>query len=340
MFWSDIIQWNPGSGTGLEPLLLLLFAMLIEAYVGEAKFIFRFVPHPVVLIGRLVGVLDRKLNREKRSGMDRAVRGFITVLVVCGVVGTVGAGIDWVSKNHPFGWIIELVLIISLIAQRGLFDAVRRVGVALRDASLEDARGEVSHVVGRDPAQLDDHGVARAAIESLAENFSDGVVAPVFWYVLFGFPGLVVYKAINTLDSMIGYRNDRYRAFGFSAARIDDIVNYVPARLAGLLLALAAMFTPQARPGLALKTMLRDASKHRSVNAGWPEGAVAGALDLALAGPRRYPDRVVRDPWIGAGTAKATHADIRRALFLYAVAGLLLAAAVGGLAVFNMMYLH
>lgn len=339
MLWSDITAWNPGSGTGLEPLLLLLFALMIEAYVGGARFIFRFVPHPVVLIGRLIGVLDRKLNREKRSNMDRAVRGFITVLIVCAIVGAVGAGVDWLTRNHPFGWIVELLLIISLLTQRALYDAVRRVGIALRDRSLEDARQEVSHIVGRDPAQLDSHGVARAAIESLAENFSDGVVAPVFWYVLFGFPGLIVYKAVNTLDSMIGYRNDRYRAFGFSAARIDDIANYIPARLSGLILAVAAMFAPQAKPGKAFRTMFRDAGKHRSVNAGWPEGAVAGALGLALAGPRRYPDRIVKDPWIGDGTAKATHADIRRALFLYVVAGLLGAAIVGGIAVFRMMYL-
>lgn len=339
MFWSDIASWNPGSGTGLEPLLLLLFAIFIEAYIGEARFVFRFVPHPVVLIGRLIGLLDRKLNREKRSNMDRAVRGFITVLIVCGVTGIIGAGVDWVSRNHHFGWIIELLLIVSLIAQRGLFNAVRKVGIALRDGSLEDARGEVSHIVGRDPAQLDQHGVARAGIESLAENFSDGVIAPIFWYVIFGFPGMIIYKAINTMDSMIGYKNDQYRAFGFSAARIDDIVNYIPARLTGLLFVLAAAFTPNASPMGALKTMIRDASKHRSVNAGWPEGGVAGALDLALAGPRRYPGRVVKDPWIGSGTAKATHKDVKRALYLYAVAGLIGAAIVGGIAVARMIWL-
>jgi adenosylcobinamide-phosphate synthase len=180
--------------------------------------------------------------------------------------------------------------------------------------------------VGRDPAHLDAHGIARAAIESLAENFGDGVVAPVFWYVLFGFPGLLVYKAINTMDSMIGYKTPHYKAFGFSAARIDDIVNIIPARLAGLFLVLAAIFVPTANPMRAARVMLRDAGKHRSPNAGWPEAAVAGALNLALAGPRRYPGRVVKDPWIGDGSAKATHRDIRRALYLYAVACLINAA--------------
>jgi len=339
MFWSQIVNWNPGSGSGLEPLLLLLFGIFIEAYIGEARLIYKFVPHPVVLMGRLIGMLERKLNREKRSNMDRAVRGFITVLVVCTVVGAIGAGIDWASRNHQFGWIIELMLIISLIAQRALFNAVRKVGIALRDGSLEDARGEVSHIVGRDPAQLDSHGVARAAVESLAENFSDGVIAPLFWYVIFGLPGMMVYKAINTMDSMIGYKNERYRAFGFSAARIDDIVNFVPARLTGLLFMLAAIFTPQASPGGALRIMFRDASKHRSVNAGWPEGAVAGALNIAIAGPRRYPDRLVKDPWIGSGTAQLTHLDIKRALYLYVVAGLIAAAMITGIAILRMMWL-
>ena len=338
MFWTDFTDWQTG-GSGLEPLLILLFAMAIEAYIGEARFIFRFIRHPVAIIGGLIGVLDRKLNREKRSNMDRAVRGFITVVIVCGVAGAVGYGVTWLTAFHPFGWIIELILATTLIAQRGLFDAVRRVGVALRDGSLEDARGEVSHIVGRDPAQLDEHGVSRAAIESLAENFSDGVIAPVFWYVLFGFPGLIVYKAINTLDSMIGYKDDRYRAFGFSAARIDDIVNFVPARLSGLILVFAAMFTPTAHPLKALKVMLRDAGKHRSVNAGWPEGAVAGALNIALAGPRRYPGRVVKDPWVGDGSARATHGDIRRALYLYVVAGLINFGVVATIAAARMIWL-
>ncbi len=310
------------SGTaGFDPLIILLIALAVEAYIGEARFLFRFIKHPVVIIGGMIDFLDRKLNRESRSDMDRAVRGFLTVVVVCCVCGAFGLGIAWLSQNHPWGWVVECVLTITLLAQRGLYKAVQLVGRRLRDESLESARNAVSHIVGRDPAQLTGHGVARAAIESLSENFGDGVVAPAFWYVLFGFPGLIIYKAINTMDSMIGHRTSRHRAFGFSAARIDDIMNIIPARLAALFIALAALFAPKANTLHSFRIMLRDANKHRSPNAGWPEGAMAGALDIAVAGPRRYPGGVlVKDPWVGDGTSHVTHVHIKRALYLYFVA--------------------
>jgi len=191
---------------------------------------------------------------------------------------------------------------------------VKAVADGLRDGGLAGGRAAVSMIVGRDPDSLDGPGVARAAIESCAENFSDGVVAPVFWYVVLGLPGIMVYKTVNTLDSMIGHRSERYRAFGWASARFDDLLNLVPARLAGVLIAAAALATRGARPGAALRTMLRAAGKHRSPNAGWPEAAMAGALGLALAGPRRYGTEVVRDPWIGDGRAQAGEADIRAAL--------------------------
>ncbi len=331
MFIFDMIS----GPAGFDPLFALLLAMAVEAGVGSANFVFRFVRHPVAIIGGLIGGLDKKLNRENRSPMDRAVRGFITVIIVVTVCGAIGCAIAWLSRNHPWGWMIEFLLVITLIAQRGLYDAVRRVGVTLRGDNLEASRDAVSHIVGRDPAQLDDHGVARAAIESLAENFSDGIVAPVFWYVLFGFPGLLIYKAINTMDSMIGYKTPKYQAFGFSAARIDDIVNIIPARLSGFFIALAALFVPTANPLKAIKIMFRDAGKHRSPNAGWPEGAMAGALNLALAGPRRYPDRTVKDPWIGDGSAMVTHRDIRRALYLYVIACLINAVCIAAIALFR-----
>ena len=180
------------------------------------------------------------------------------------------------------------------------------------------------HIVGREPASLDAFGVARAAIESLAENFIDGVVAPVFWYLLLGLPGLLAYKTANTLDSMIGHRTPRYRDFGWAAARFDDALNLVPAPLSGLLLVTAAAFAKGGRPGRALMIMLRDGRKHHSPNAGWSESAIAGALGLALAGPRRYPEGLVADPWLGDGTARAATPDIARALRLYRLACLIL----------------
>jgi adenosylcobinamide-phosphate synthase len=196
---------------------------------------------------------------------------------------------------------------------------------------LEAGRFAVSRIVGRDPQSLDAHGVARAAIESLAENFSDAVVAPVFWYVLLGLPGLLAYKAVNTLDSMVGYRDDRYRDFGWASARLDDLLNLIPARLSGLILSVAALFAPRGNPFRAAITMVRDARHHRSPNSGWPEAAMAGALDLALGGPRKYPGLTVTESWMGKGRAMANVADIDRALVLFTAACVIDAGLVVGL---------
>lgn len=311
-----------GGVHGFDPLVLLLIALIIEASVGELRLLFKFVPHPVILIGRLIDWFDRKLNREDRSNMDRAIRGALVVVIIVVLCAIIGWAVAWLTQHHDFGWIVELLGLVALLAGRNLYDRVRAVAIALR-TGLEPARNEVAHIVGRDPRQLDEHGVARAAIETCAENFCDGVVAPVFWYALFGFPGILVYKAVNTMDSMIGHMSPRYRAFGMTAARLDDVLNLIPARLSGLFLAFGAFFVPTASPKNAFKVMLRDAGKHRSMNAGWPEGAAAGALGLALAGPRRYSVQIVNDPWIGDGTAKATDKDIHRMLYLFMVASLI-----------------
>ena len=272
-----------------------------------------------MLAGRAIAFFERKLNRPNRSdARARRERGIVTVIVLVGGAAAIGWVIQALCRGRPFGALIEALMIGILIAQRSLFRPCRRRG-AWRCAigGLAAGREAVSHIVGRDPARLDAHGVARAAIESLAENFSDGVVAPVFWYLLCGLPGLFAYKMANTLDSMIGHRSARYRDFGWAAARFDDLLNLVPARLSGLLLAAAALFAGKARPARGVAAMLRDARKHRSPNAGWPEAAMAGALGLALAGPRHYAEGIVADPWLGDGTARATTADIGRALRLY-----------------------
>jgi adenosylcobinamide-phosphate synthase len=300
-----------------DPLLLLAAGLAIDALFGDMPALFARIPHPIVLAGRGVAFFDRKLNREIRSEQSRRTRGIITVIVLVGGAAALGWVIEQLCRGSLAGIAIEILLIAVLVAQRSLFDHVAAVARALADGGLLAGREAVRHIVGRDPAGLDAHGVARAAIESLAENFSDGVVAPVFWYLVLGLPGLFAYKMANTLDSMIGHRAPHYLAFGWAAARLDDLANFVPARISGVLIAAAAFFARDGRPSRALLIMLRDGRKHRSLNAGWPEGAMAGALGLALAGPRRYVEGVVEDPWVGEGTARAAPADIARALMIY-----------------------
>jgi adenosylcobinamide-phosphate synthase len=314
-----------------QPLLLLVAGLVVDALFGEMPAVFRYVTHPVVLTGRAIAFFDRKLNREDRSDVARRERGIVTVAVLVGGAALLGWAVEQVCRGSVLGAVVEVVLIAVLVAQRSLYEHVAAVAAGLATGGAAGGREAVRHIVGRDPMSLDTHGVARAAIESLAENFSDGVVAPVFWYLLLGLPGLFAYKVANTLDSMIGHRTPRYRAFGWAAARLDDVLNTVPAPLSGLLFAAAAVFAKKCRPGHALAIMLRDGRKHHSPNAGWPESAMAGALGLALAGPRRYPEGLVADPWLGDGSARAGVSDILRGLQVYRLAcviqgGLLLGA--------------
>ena len=309
---------------GPDPLLILLLALLLDAYIGDPPGLWRVVPHPVELMGRAITGFERRLNRESRGEGARRVRGVLVVLFLTGASAAVGWAIGRGAREVPFGWLVELALVMTLVAQRSLYRHVAAVARALDEGGLAEGRRAVAHIVGRNPESLDQHGVARGAIESCAENLADGVIGPVFWYVvLFGLPGLAAYKMVNTLDSMIGHRSPRYRAFGAAAARLDDAVNFVPARLTAAIIALAAVFVPSASPFDAARTMLRDARKHRSLNAGWPEAAMAGALGLALAGPRRYAETVVKDAWMGGGRARATPRDIRAALYLFVVACLI-----------------
>ncbi len=318
---------------GAEPLVLLLAALILDAALGDFAWLYRKVPHPTAALGALIGWLERRLNRERRGRRARLLRGALTVALVVGLAAAVGWAVAWGARRLPHGWIVELTAMVTLFAGRSLIDHVRAVARALERDGLAAARAAVRHLVGRDPATLDAHGVARGALESLAENFGDAVVAPAFWYALLGLPGLCAYKAVNTLDSMIGYTAPRYREFGMTAARLDDAVNWIPARLAAVLLALAAGFVGGARPGRALATIWRDGGRHRSANAGRLEAAMAGALGLALAGPRRYPDgTVVDDPWLGDGSARAMPADLRRGLWLTAVAYLILVGLVAAMA--------
>ena len=290
--------------------------------MGYPDILYRWLRHPVVWIGAAITGMDRAWNRAAARPALRRGGGVLTVLVlVAGGAGT-GLGLDRGIATMLVEWPwwalgVKAVLASSLLAQRSLHDFVARVPAAMDREGLAGGRRAVAHIVGRDPESLDAAAVNRAAIESLAENFSDGVVAPAFWLLVGGLPGLLVYKAVNTADSMIGHKNERYLQFGWAAARLDDLLNLPASRLTAALIALAALTRRGAKATGALRAVFRDASRHRSPNAGWPEAAMAGALDLRLAGPRRYGGAVVDDAWMGDGRATATTDDARAALSLY-----------------------
>ncbi|HEY0329095.1 MAG TPA: adenosylcobinamide-phosphate synthase CbiB [Rhodopseudomonas sp.] len=303
-----------------DTLLIVVAALVFDALIGDPDWLWRRAAHPVVWIGALIGFLDRALNRDQWSPALRKSAGVVAVIVLLTVAVGTGFLLQKILWQTWGSVVVEGLLASVLIAQRSLYQHTARVRAGFAEGGLAAARRAVAMIVGRDPEQLDEAGVARAAIESCAENFSDGVVAPVFWLALLGLPGLIAYKAINTADSMIGHRSARYNSFGWAAARLDDLLNLVPARLAGALIALAA---PLAGGSIrtAFKVMRRDAPKHRSPNAGWPEAAMAGALGVALAGPRRYAEGLVEDPYLNAEAPNhATPDDIGGALTLMAAA--------------------
>ncbi|WP_434052008.1 MAG: adenosylcobinamide-phosphate synthase CbiB [Roseibium sp.] len=297
-------------------LWLLLAALLLDAVVGDPDWLWRRLPHPVVWIGKVIAFFDRKMNRASLSSGKRKNAGIVLLLVL--VLGglALGAILHVFLAHLPFGDAFIVVIAAVFIAQNSLYRHVAAVRDGLESGGLEGGRTAVAMIVGRDPEQLDEAGVSRAAIESCAENFSDGVVAPVFWFALLGLPGLIAYKAVNTADSMIGHKNETYQDFGWASARFDDLINLPASRLSGLFIALSAPLA-HGSAGRSLSCMVTDARKHRSPNAGWPEAAMASALDIALAGPRDYPGYTVDDPYMNeAGRKQATANDIDRAVIV------------------------
>jgi adenosylcobinamide-phosphate synthase len=296
--------------------LALAAALLVDRLAGDPPSLWSRAPHPAALIGKLIDMLDAKLNDPLQSFSRRRRRGVAAILAVAALAGTAGVFLELAFSALPFSLLLNAIAASALIAQKSLVDHVQRVADRLASEGLEGGRDAVALIVGRDISVLDEGGVSRAAIESAAENFSDGVVAPALWYVLLGLPGLIVYKAVNTADSMIGNRSPRHDAFGWAAARLDDLLNLVPARLSALLIAAAAVFVrgDMRRAG---RIAWRDARLHKSPNAGWPEAAAAGALGLALGGPRRYGAIEVDGAWLNPeGRSNAGATDIRRAIRL------------------------
>ncbi len=316
---------------GPGPLLLLLAAMAIDALIGGLAPALPLPPGPATLMTRLGADLDRRLNRLERGDITRLVRGALVVLVMAVAAMAIGELIHLASGHLPYGWGLELVALLGCLQLGDPWQRLRAVHRALDLRGIDAARGLIGEFTRRGPGSLDDHGVARAAVEAVAKHLNQGVVAPVFWYILLGLPGAMLWTVVNVLDEIVGHRSPRYEQFGMVAARLDDALNFLPARMTGGLIVLAAAFLGSAAPLTAFRTLLRDARYHRSINAGWPEAAMAGALGLALGGPYQDGAMTVREVWIGQGRARATSADIRRALALHAVTCLVLAGLVGTL---------
>jgi adenosylcobinamide-phosphate synthase len=296
--------------------LIAPIALLLDRLIGYPQRLVDRIGHPVIWYGWIIDVLEIRLNSPDRTDRDRRDGGIITLVVLLFVTFLATVLVVQVTRRIPGGWILEAILAAPFLAQKQLGDFVRRVADGL-GISLDAGREAVSHIVGRDTSVLDEAGVSRAAIETLAENASDGVIAPLFWLLVLGLPGVALYKAINTADSMVGHLNDRYREFGWASAKFDDLLNWIPARLTTLLFVVACFFVRDASPSAAWQAARRDAGKHRSPNAGWPEAAMAGALGFALGGSRAYDGETLDLPVMGAGRTELNGEDIRKSLGLY-----------------------
>lgn len=305
-----------------DPIALL--ALGLDAAIGWPDALYRRIGHPVGGFARIIGACERRWNRETAAEPARRLLGLATVILLLLITIGIGIGIETAAARITGGWVIIAIAAFPGLAQHSLYVHVRPVAIALAAGDLPAARTALGRIVGRDTETLGAAGVARAAIESLAESFCDGVVAPLFWLLIGGLPGLWAYKAINTADSLIGHREPRWRAFGWAAARADDLLNLAPARLSAVLLCCAG-------PG-GWQTVRRDARKHASPNAGWPEAAMAGVLGIRLAGPIAYDGVTHMKPWIGSGKTQASAGDIVRGLQLYARACALLWIVAGGIA--------
>lgn len=307
-----------------ETFLIIAAALLLDRIAGDPDWLWRRIPHPVVLFGKAISLFDRSFNQRPLSPRRRRSRGMLAILLLLAVSAVLGLLLDeCFATLGVCGLIAEIAVVTVFLAHKSLADHVGRVAQGLFSGGLEGGRRAVSMIVGRDPDTLDEPGVCRAAIESLAENFSDGVVAPVFWYALLGLPGLFAYKMLNTADSMIGHKNEAYLDFGRASARLDDLANLLPARLSAFLIAAGAWLAGGHAPARnALGVALRDHGLHRSPNSGWPEAAMAGALGIGLAGPRIYGGVRVDEPMMnGAGRLAIGGRDIRRAIEIFDAAG-------------------
>lgn len=315
----------------MSHLLILLAAIGLDRIVGDPPWLWQRVPHPVVIFGKGIDLFEKRLNTGAFTPEGRRLNGVFTIVALLALTILVGMLLSMIFHRLGFlGLILEIIVVAVFLAQKSLGDHVQAVADGLLRNGLEGGRQAVAMIVGRDPKTLDEAGVSRAAIESLSENFADGVVAPVFWYLIAGLPGILAYKMLNTADSMIGHKNERFLQFGWASARLDDLANWPAARLSAGFIAVAALLRLGAGAGRrSLSAALRDSGLHRSPNSGWPEAAMAGALDLQLAGPRVYGGIRVSEPMMhAAGRADAGPQDILSGICVFYTACSVMAASV------------
>jgi adenosylcobinamide-phosphate synthase len=321
-----LAPWGP------EPLLVLLIALALDAGLGDWGPANRARALPAAPWRALAAEADRRLNRTHRPAATRRARGAVATALAAALALAAGLGLGALARALPYGWAIELWLLLAAVSLRGPWRWARAAGGALAARDGAAAREALGALSPRAAWELDDHGVARAAIEALARALHRRFLAPVFWYALGGLPGLLLWHSSEAMDRAFGHGTGRHRDFGAAAARLAGALDWIPARAAALAAAAAALFVATARPWPALRTALAEGSKPMGEGSAWPAAAFAGALGLSLGGPRREGEVVVRAPWIGDGRARAEAADLRRALLLFVASSLVAMAAFGALA--------
>ncbi|MEO9459045.1 MAG: adenosylcobinamide-phosphate synthase CbiB [Lentilitoribacter sp.] len=301
-------------------LLILFLAIVLDMFVGDPDWIWRKLPHPVVFFGKVISTLDRYLNRIRDNRSARKKFGVLALFIMLVLALFIGVLLVTVFRQiGVIGFVLEVIIVAMLIAQKSMSDHIKNIIAPLSSGNIEGARYAVSMIVGRQTSEMNASDVTRSSIESLAENFSDGVVAPIFWYALLGLPGILMYKMLNTADSMIGHKTVEYEDFGWASAKLDDLANWLPARLSALLIAVSALILigPKSLK-YAFWTVLNNASLHRSPNAGWPETAMAGALGIVLSGPRIYGKQTSRELYLNpTGRLELTHLDLEKATKIF-----------------------
>ncbi len=310
----------------MSAVWLLIAAILLDVAIGDPAWMYRYISHPVVYIGNIIDFFDQGLNHWKLGKTKLVLRGYMVLIMLFFIGLSIGVGLEYLFSLSLYLLPIKVLIISLLLAVRSLYSHVKQVYTALNQG-LTEGKAAVAKIVGRDVSKMTEISVTRAAIESLAENMSDGVIAPIFWYLIGGLPGLVAYKFINTADSMIGHKNFKYLHFGRAVALCDDLLNYAPARLTAFLFLIIALLGGGVAQAKALwKCLWQDAVRHESPNAGWPEASMAVLMDIALGGPRFYGEKLVEAVWLNADGRQILHrADIKQALKFYVMALFLLA---------------